>query len=504
MVKYHSFRPIDDFMMRFLNTNERFPYRALHSFLLLLCLSPIFAAEVPIEDFLIQPYSQQTGDYISPDSPDYSTPLLKPGYQAAQMHQFYLHYYSSDSNGLSPWSEAMVRAVLPVVKDTEIKILDAFNHQNQSASGRHYGGNFKPHDEVWLNQMKQNMDFNAIESSEFKENNRAIAIANTFARLLPDQSPDFHHFTLPGEGFPFDQLQDSAIWAGTPLYVLSVSTDKAWSLVLTPDGYFSWVKSSDIAYASDAFIHHWQAAAQRGLIAITETGTSILNPQGHFQLTGYMGSVYPFAGKDENNTKIYIPSKNDNQQAVMKIGVIRTNAAGLMPMLASKENMVKLINQLKNRPYGWGGAYFFNDCSQELKSLFTPLGIWLPRNSGQQGKLSSSIDLKDKPLKERITALKTTGHPLMTLIYIGGHVMLYMGNHESDVITYQNVWGLAPASKDKRYIIGQSVFLPLLPYFPGYPEIASQADKSLFTLVHLDELDVKGETPEMFVKHWMS
>lgn len=30
--------------------------------------------------------------------------------------------------------------------------------------------------------------------------------------------------------------------------------------------------------------------------------------------------------------------------------------------------------------------YFYNDCTAELKNLFTPFGIWLPRNSGAQAE----------------------------------------------------------------------------------------------------------------------
>lgn len=75
-----------------------------------------------------------------------------------------------------------------------------------------------------------------------------------------------------------------------------------------------------------------------------------------------------------------------------------------------------------------GSAFFFNDCSQELKSIFTPFGIWLPRNSGQQAQLDSTLDLSKHNLDERLSLLKEKGHPLMTIIYIRGHVMLYLGN----------------------------------------------------------------------------
>ncbi|QMT60261.1 NlpC/P60 family protein [Legionella sp. PC997] len=164
--------------------------------------------------------------------------------------------------------------------------------------------------------------------------------------------------------------------------------------------------------------------------------------------------------------------------------------------------MSRILEQLQNRPYGWGGAFFFNDCSQELKSIFTPFGIWLPRNSAQQAKISSGIDLTKNTVDERISTLKTQGHPLMTLVYIGGHVMLYLGNksinHEVAAMTYQNIWGLSPESRDKRYVIGQALFFPLLKYYPENPDISSLANKSFFKMIHLDELSTKDITPEVF------
>ena len=94
----------------------------------------------------------------------------------------------------------------------------------------------------------------------------------------------------------------------------------------------------------------------------------------------------------------------------------------------------------------------------------------------------------------------------MTIIYIGGHVMLYVGNkehtnQETDVITYQNVWGLSPASKDKRYIIGQALFFPLLKYYPENPDVSSLANKPAFKLVHLDQLALHTTmSPQTFAK----
>ena len=480
--------------------------RALFLFLMVL-LSESSAMEVPIYDFSITPYAQNISAYFPADSEDYSTPLLKPEYQASQLQQFYTHYYANDAQGLSPWSGQMVRSVLEVVKKIELEILNDFNNTNKAIPEKHYAENFKEHEEVWFRHLKQNMDLNELNASEFQEEKRAIAIANTFARALPDIAPDFFHLSIPGQGFPFDNLQESVIWAGTPLYVLSMSQDKAWSLVLTPDAYFAWVKSSDIAYTSNEFIHQWQAAAQKGLVAITETGASIVDRQAHFQFTGYIGAVFPLAEYNELTTAILIPIKNEHHQAVIKTGMVNSQAASVMPLIASKKNMVKIIKQLQNRPYGWGGAFFFNDCSQEMKSIFTPFGIWLPRNSAQQAQFNSTLDLSKNSVDERINTLKTKGHPLMTIIYIGGHVMLYVGNkaldnHDMEVITYQNLWGLSPANKDKRYVVGQALFFPLLKYYPDNPDINSLAGKSHFKLVYLDALDARMISPQAFTRHF--
>lgn len=474
---------------------------------LFLYFSACFAMEVPIDDFPVT-YSQNANDYVSPDSKDYNKTLLSPEYQNLQLKQFYNHYYSSDAQGLSPWSGQMVMSALPLMKKVEPEILEDFNNQNKPNEEKHYAENFKEHDQNWWNRIRDNMNLSALASSEFKEENRAISIANTHARALPDSAPDFFHMSLPGQGFPFDNLQESAIWAGTPLYVFSVSKDKAWSLVLTPDGYFTWVKSNDIAYVSSEFIHQWQTAAQHGLIAVTQTEASIVDVQQQFQFTGFIGSVFPMIERNDQQTSILIPVKNSHNQAMIKTGIIHTNASNIIPLTASPKNVIKIINQLKNRPYGWGGAFFFNDCSQEMKSIFTPFGIWLPRNSAQQAQLSSTLDLSKKNIDERLSLLKEKGHPLMTIIYIGGHVMLYMGNKDIDnnraaAITYQNVWGMAPESRDKRYVIGQSLFFPLLKNYPENPDVSSLAGKSNFKLIYLDELNLKTDSPRSFANRFL-
>lgn len=472
-------------------------------------LSTILAMEVPIYDFPITAYSQNANDYIPHESENYTKPLLSQNYQNAQFLRFYNHYYETNVKGMSPWSKTMVTSFLPMISMVEFKILDEFNNQDKAQNKKHYGENFKEHDSKWWNVINKNIDWEALHAMSYQEENRAIAVANTYARALPDMAPDFYHATLPGQGFPFDNSQESAIWAGTPLYVLSTTKDKAWTLVLTPDAYFAWVKASDIAHVSTEFINQWQQAALTSLLAITKTETSIVNSEQQFQFTGYIGAVFPKASTGANlqgQISILIPVKKDNNQAKIKMAFVPKGAISVMPLKASPENMVTILNQLKNRPYGWGGAYFYNDCSQEMKSLFTPFGIWLPRNSFQQSLMGKGLDISASKLNERLALLKEKGHPLMTMVYLGGHVMLYLGNKDlanakNVVISYQSTWGLPSVKGDKRYVIGQSLFFPILKSYQEQADAKSHGDSQYFKLIFLDELPESDSAMELINRY---
>lgn len=416
-----------------------------------------------------------------------------------------MHYYQSDEKGLSPWSPSFVKAVYPLALSIENEILDSYHNENKPAETMHYQENFKPRTEKWWLKLKQAMQLSQLNQASYQSNRRAIIIANTFARNLPEQSPDFFHSSLPGQGFPFDNLQDSALWIGTPIYILGTTENKAWSLVLTPDGYITWIKSEHYALVTEAFIQQTQQVSKQ-LVAITQTETPILNLNQEFLTLSYIGSVFPLVAQSSTHNRILIPIKSEDNSARWIEAIIPNESSDLMPLKASVQNFEKIIQELQSRPYGWGGQFFLNDCSQELKSLFTPFGIWLPRNSFQQSQMGTPVDLSSESEEKRIQILKEKGQPWLTLIYVKGHVMLYTGienfNQQEVAMTYQNIWGLSPNDKSTRYVIGQSVFLPLLKQYPEQPAAASLANKSTFKLINLNQLPTQAPTTNYFIKQF--
>lgn len=158
-----------------------------------------------------------------------------------------------------------------------------------------------------------------------------------------------------------------------------------------------------------------------------------------------------------------------------------------MPWEMTPEHLATLMQSMNGRPYGWGNSNFNNDCSAELRSLLMPFGIFLPRNSAAQIQAANRVvDLAQANTRDRLRYLKEHGKPFITLVYIPGHIMLYIGNALVDgqlvPMTYQNIWGLRPADSKSRSIIGGAVFFPLLTRYPEALELTSLAGKAQFKL----------------------
>lgn len=459
-----------------------------------------WAVDVPISLFPLANYSQDVDHWLPPQDSQYRTPLLTPQMQQARLQDFYNHTFASGVEALSPWSETFVNKVLqqaPGLLAGQRSLVKGFSNEDKDAKNMGYGENFRPYPQSWIDSIAANMQLKQFEGElRYKPQRRGILVQNTAARLLPTRDPHFYRFDIAGQGYPFDNLQASALWVGTPVYILGQTQDRAWSLVMTPT-LVSWVESTAVAKVDDHFVQRWQGVAHHKMAAITQTNTPVTDNFYHqYRFSGYVGTVLPLLSEQSQSLRVLIPAKDSQGNARIYYGDIDKKAAAAMPLLATRENFARLFKTLQNRPYGWGGLYFYNDCSQELQSLFAPFAIWLPRHSSDQPKAGSVVDKGSDNLQARINYLAAQGKPLLTIVYIGGHVFLYVGNypnphapgHQSMIMTYQNVWGLKPADGSRRAVIGQLLFLPLLASYPEDNSLQSLADKKYFQVSYLDQL----------------
>lgn len=479
----------------------------LHKIILLSCLitlSTALAANVPISLFPMKNYNQNINYWMNPKADNYRTPLLSQHYQQQRLQIFLRKVYGKES----PWNAERVSNLLsqkPGVYAIEQNEIQHFSNANQSTSNQFYGENFLPHTQQWIAAIQRNMNLQQFkEHLIYQQTHRGIMTNNAYARALPTNDPAFSQFTLPGQGYPFDNLQLSAIWAGTPIYVIGVTKDKSWSLVLTPS-LIAWVQSSAIAIASDEFIKKWHDTAKHSLAAITKTKTSIVSKHRHFLFTSYIGASFPAINRNGKHLTLLVPQKDRRNHAVIETAVVANTNASIMPLTATRQHFAMLMHSLIGRPYGWGGIYFYNDCSQETKSLFTPFAIWLPRHSSTQVTAGQEVNKSHLPIKQRINYLLQNGHPFMTIIYLGGHVILYIGKyHETNfsktnmtAMTYQELWGMEPRDNSRRAIVSKAVIFPLLVEYPEDKTLHILAKEKYFVMSYLDKLPTKKMPPTL-------
>lgn len=454
---------------------------------------------LPLQVFPLDKYDQNIDNFIKSSDPNYQKPLVDMAFQKKRLEEFYQHSFSSEKNGLSPWSQQFASTQLnscPSIYTNQDELLKKYNNEGKAFNKLGYGVHFRPYDKAWITKIAENMNIEQFKGPiHYKTGNRAIFIQNTYARALPTQEPYYYHHSIPGEGYPFDQLQMSSIWAGTSAYIIGETQDRNWSFVLTPD-FAAWVQSESLAKTNDRFITHWQRAAKNKLAAITQTETSISDLQNKYHhFTAYVGTVFPMLFEKNGQYQILFPAKDKIGNAQIKKAMVSKASAAPMPLVATPENFVKLIKTLQNRPYGWGGLYFLNDCSAELKSLYTPFGFWLARHSSEQIKAGKLVDKSHVKTEEKIAYLNEKGRPFMTFVYNTKHVFIHLGSfanpHAQDKattpLTYQNLWALKPLDASRRAVVGKALLLPLLETFPEDKELNSHANHKDFQVIFLDE-----------------
>lgn len=453
--------------------------------------------------FPIENYSQNISAWINPTNSDYDQALLTSALQKKRMSEWFDYYFGR----FSPWNEQFIQKILVTNDSKNIKEeiqqkLQFYSNQNKSHNEIGYGANFRPYTHQWISEIEKNINLQQFAHNTYDKSKRAIAITNIQGRQLPTHEVHFYRYDIAGEGYPFDNLQATVIWAGTPLYVLGKTLNQDWSLVLTPS-FIAWVKTTEIAFTNDQFITDWITKAKSQLIAISKTDIPIQDTENHlFRFSGYIGMALPGEQK-KDQIEILIPVTDIQQQAHIHHALLSNQQAILMPFLPTPHHFALIFNELIGRPYGWGGMYFYNDCASELKNLFTIFGIYLPIHSSnqvseQQYRIKEE-DLSNLTLKDRLDYLKKYGHKFMTIVHIGGHVFLYVGSYPNPhqpsqkiVLSYQTMWGLRPKTTshtlDRRAIVGKTVLFPILESYPEDKNLASHADKNVFQVAFLDEV----------------
>ncbi len=318
-----------------------------------------------------------------------------------------------------------------------------------------YGANLQPLDTQWFEHQNSNSGFAAFDS----EKKYAISVAFSHLKNFPTIAPLFRDPKEAGEGFPFDYNQNSAVHANEPLYVSHYSQDGAWVYVFT--AYASgWLHVRDIALIPQHDAALWEHAKQ---VMLTTEHTPLHEREGNYLFDGRIGMMLPLIGMD---SKVYylLAAGRDPHGGISYHRVTLPLESGTLEPLPLEPDSIALIgNRLIGETYGWGGLYETRDCSSLLRDYFSVFGIWLPRNSYQQSQIGKVISLEGLNPKRKAARIIAEAVPFETLLYKRGHIMLYLGVYENQIMIFHDAWGVKTFRNgaEGRFIVGKSIISTL-------------------------------------------
>lgn len=383
-------------------------------------------------------YPQNARSYVA------SNQTVLTAEQQEQYAQNYLAHY------LSPWTNQQRLLSNAEILQEEQKVINNF----MRAPG--FAQNQQLLTKAWITNIASNMNLVSFPNHEAK----AITIRLTDVRLLPVIEPSFSALKPAWDNYPFDNLQVSIIPVATPVLVLQTTLDHAWVLILAHN-IIGWMPATDIAYVNSTFIEQW--STQRWLAPLHDYIPVIAKQR--YRFSARLGTLYPLIAQKDDEYEILVAVADANQNAVIEHAYLSKQSSVIFPLAATTDNFINLIDSQLGQPYGWGGMYGYRDCSSTLEDIFALFGIWLPRNSKDQAMLGKVVSLKNLTDKQKQKVLLREGVPLLTLVRLPGHIMLYLGQQNGHAYVLQEAWGLHTKNwltgKEGRSLIGQTFIAPI-------------------------------------------
>lgn len=390
--------------------------------------------------------SQNALEYLSPTTLP-SQRLISEKVQAALTHTFLQRYFS-------PWNGSNYFASLEQIKQQQLTVLQNFLKEPP------WGANHYPVPPAELEAIEHNLDLAHFPNQHAP----GITLQGSDLKQLPTSRRFFGEPGLAGQGYPFDLNQESWVTSQTPALILHETRDSAWRLVLLGN-IFGWLPAQQVATVEADFIQQWQYP-QRGHVTITALKSALATPTAHFITEAQLSSLHPLLAEQPDHWRVSAANSDAEGRAILQPVTVLKSAAARFPLPLIPLQLATLVNQLMGLPYSWGGLGGLYDCSSTLVTLFQPFGIWLPRNSGDQVRSAQPyLDVTGLDRTQKLALIKQQGVPFLTLGWMPGHVVLYLGEKQGIPHLFNSLWGFKtvdPTTQQAgRALIGRSVIMPL-------------------------------------------
>ncbi len=324
-------------------------------------------------------------------------------------------------------------------------------------SDRYYSNGTKltQHD---YNQFIENIDYKRL--NEVNSISYGLIVKRSSLRTFPT---DKRVFTSELD-LELDRFQESAVFPGEPVAILMQSQDKKWLLVRNYH-YIAWVKTEDVAISTFSEVSDFINSEQFLLVTGAKVFSYLENSGGEISKVQLdMGVKLPLIAKSnipkllngqstDDKYIVKFPSvSSTGKLAFTLVAISKTADVHIGYLKLTKANLIAQAMKFYGERYGWGHDFNARDCTGFISEIYKSFGILMPRNSGQQGKGEYGVNFRFDNKTNKIQKDKDINDlKVGDLIYITGHVMMYLGEDQGIKYVIHDV-------KDVGYFDKQNIF----------------------------------------------
>ncbi|AKF86138.1 hypothetical protein MFUL124B02_21860 [Myxococcus fulvus 124B02] len=333
----------------------------------------------------------------------------------------------------------------------------------------------QPVTEAMLEELRQNAATEHIP--EAAPARYGLSVRRTPLRSLPSDRRLFAAENLRD----YESLQAGILFPGEPVVIAHQSADTHWLFVQTTQGP-AWVRRADVAVGSADEVFSYVAKAP-GRVVTGDQVRTVFTPEapGVSEIELDMGVALPRAdvapGEPVNGASSYaswpvlLPVREQDGTLAFQSALLRRTAdtaPGYLPL--TRANILRQAFKFLGERYGWGHQFNARDCSGLTSEVYRSLGLFLPPNSGMQGKsaaLNHRLFTASDSHAERLRAVAQA--QVGDLIVVPGHVLMIIGHVDGEPYVIQDVPFAVfkdPITQQLRKTkLNQVAVTPLLPLY---------------------------------------
>ena len=346
---------------------------------------------------------------------------------------------------------------------TKEELTQLINNLSKVPDSPRYNSKGEKVEKEYYDMLIENLNLEGLK--EINHVRYGVTVRRTEMRTFPTYD---RLFSSP-EDYNIDRFMETAVYAIEPMVILHESKDGEWYFAQIYN-YLAWIPVKDVAVTDRETL--FQYVNRKDFLVVTGSKVNTnYNPikQEISELQLDMGVRIPLANLEEikedfygqnpaGNFVVKIPTRNENGNLEFDYALIQRTAdvnLGYLPY--TKANIIKQAFKFQGERYGWGGMFNGRDCSAFIMDIYRTMGVKLPRNSSEQGKLAAGIyqefsETMTLDERQKIFNKLEPG----TGLYMSGHAMLYLGKYKgehymihdfsgfytkvNDKIVYRNVW----------------------------------------------------------------